>query len=629
MTDERLPPLSAAAAGEPASDGGEGEDVVIEEDTPIDEAEERRKRRKARAKLALRIPDDEIARPNGDRPASSPDERPASVPDREEAATQEMAPVPSEPITGTRIISVGPPPSDVAEKVSEKLAEKTVEMAALSPSTLDVVAAAAEEARSGERPKVVLPPAAVDDGKTPIAPMVMTKDDESFDVPVDEDLSSGDIEESVTVPRPLDVRRSSVPPPAKTGGGDVMIPPAPKRPSSIPPPPASAEPLEIDEVEAAAVLSSRPPPRQSSPPPAASSAVKVASIPPSPPIPVDAMASSPRVSAVALVDADELDNKADEAELDTADVIAVESVKHPPPAKTSTPPTPRRPSSDPPRGAAAPQNAGKAPVIVPTHGAKAESKDAVSSRKRAKLWWEELFNDDFLRATPKLTDKQIAAEVDFVEDSLAVAKGGALLDLGCGTGRHAIELTRRGYNVVGFDLSLAMLSRAADEAQDRDQKINFIQGDMREMTFEGRFDGIFCWGTTFGFFDEEKNLQVLKNVFRALRSGGQFLLDVANRDFIIHQSPSLAWFEGEGCVCMDEMAMDWITSRMKVKRTMMMEDGRNREVEYSIRLYSLHELGKILHDLGFRICEVSGRTATPGVFLGPDSPRTLILAEKP
>ena len=62
-----------------------------------------------------------------------------------------------------------------------------------------------------------------------------------------------------------------------------------------------------------------------------------------------------------------------------------------------------------------------------------------------------------------------------------------VLDLACGTGRHAIELTRRGYEVVGFDLSLAMLAKAAEEAQDRDQKLNFVQGDMREMTFDGTF----------------------------------------------------------------------------------------------------------------------------------------------
>jgi len=182
--------------------------------------------------------------------------------------------------------------------------------------------------------------------------------------------------------------------------------------------------------------------------------------------------------------------------------------------------------------------------------------------------------------------------------------------------------------VVGFDLSLAMLARASDEAQDRKQKINFVQGDMREMTFEETFDGVFSWNTSFGFFDEEKNAAVIAKVHRSLKKGGQFLLDVVNRDNVIRSAPSLAWFEGDGCICMDEMQIDFITSRMRVKRTLMMDDGRTKEIEYSIRVYSLHELGKMLHDNGFRVAEVSGRTGTPGVFFGCESPRTLILAEK-
>ena len=77
------------------------------------------------------------------------------------------------------------------------------------------------------------------------------------------------------------------------------------------------------------------------------------------------------------------------------------------------------------------------------------------------------------------------------------------------------------------------------------------------------------------------------------------------------------------------MSIDWITSRMKVKRTMMM--GRRTDAgdcDYSVRVYALHELGKVLHESGFRVAEVSGRTATPGVFFGAESPRTMILAEK-
>jgi SAM-dependent methyltransferase len=273
-------------------------------------------------------------------------------------------------------------------------------------------------------------------------------------------------------------------------------------------------------------------------------------------------------------------------------------------------------------------------VIVPPHGSPLapppmnESSAAAAARKRARPWWEELFGDDFIRTMAKITDGQIYEECDFIEDSLGVAKGAMVLDLGCGTGRHAIELSRRGYQVVGYDLSLPMLARAADEAQERDQKLNFLQGDMRDMTFDDTFDGIYSWNTSFGFFEEEKNAQVITKVHKALRMGGQFLLDVINRDFLIRQAPSLAWFEGDGCICMDEMQIDWITSRMRVKRTMMMDDGRSKEIEYSIRVYSLHELGKILHDHGFRVAEVSGRTATPGVFFGNESPRTLILAEK-
>jgi SAM-dependent methyltransferase len=303
-------------------------------------------------------------------------------------------------------------------------------------------------------------------------------------------------------------------------------------------------------------------------------------------------------------------------------------------AATSMPPVrslPPPPSASAGAGVAKQPAGGKvARLIVPTASplAPPPMSESVPGRRKARPWWEELFNDDFIRTMAKVSDAQIAKEVDFVEESLAVAKGAMLLDLACGTGRHAIELTRRGYKVVGFDLSLPMLAKAAEEAQERGQKLNFVQGDMREMTFEDTFDGIYCWNTSFGFFEEEKNAQVVQRVHKALKKGGQFMLEVGNRDYIIRQAPSLAWFEGDGCICMDEMSIDWITSRMKVKRTMMMDDGRTKEIDYSVRIYSLHELGRVLHESGFRVAEVSGRTATPGVYFGNESPKTMILAEK-
>jgi SAM-dependent methyltransferase len=250
------------------------------------------------------------------------------------------------------------------------------------------------------------------------------------------------------------------------------------------------------------------------------------------------------------------------------------------------------------------------------------------NKKKKRQWFEELFNDDYARTLPTMDARYLDREVGFIEDALGCDKGATILDLGCGPGEQAVALATRGYEVIGIDLSLAMLARASDEASEKNQRINFLQGDMRDLTFDEAFDGIYCWGTTFGYFDDQKNAEVIQKIHRALRRGGRFLLDVVNRDYITPRTPSMVWFEGDGCVCMDEAQLNAITSRLVVKRTMMMEDGRQREIEYSIRLYALHELGKLLHDNGFRVVEASGDTSTPGNYFGAESPRILILAEK-
>jgi hypothetical protein len=107
------------------------------------------------------------------------------------------------------------------------------------------------------------------------------------------------------------------------------------------------------------------------------------------------------------------------------------------------------------------------------------------------------------------------------------------------------------------------------------------------------------------------------------------LLDVVNRDFVVSQQPSAVWYEGDSCVCMDDMCVDFITSRLKVKRSIIFDDGRQRECYYSVRVYSLHELGKLLHEVGFRVAEATGHPTTPGVFFGVQSPRIVILAQRP
>jgi SAM-dependent methyltransferase len=250
--------------------------------------------------------------------------------------------------------------------------------------------------------------------------------------------------------------------------------------------------------------------------------------------------------------------------------------------------------------------------------------------KRPSEWWAEIFDDDYLSLLPTPTARDDRREVDFIEKSLSVKKGSLVLDLACGNGRHAVGMARRGYRIVGVDLSLPMLARAGELAQENDQKINFIHGDMRELGFDKTFDAIYCVGTSMGYFDDSTNITVLEGIARALKPGSPFLLEVSNRDHIIEKQPNLIWFEGSGAVCMEETSFNYINSRLYVKRQLIFGDsGRQVNHELSVRLYSLHELGLILGRAGFVVHHVAGHPATPGAFFGVDSSKIIILAVRP
>lgn len=277
------------------------------------------------------------------------------------------------------------------------------------------------------------------------------------------------------------------------------------------------------------------------------------------------------------------------------------------------------------RSAAGPTPRG---VTPPPHPHKGAPEVPLPVFHEPRYWWERFFNDDYLRSVRMLSDEQVSRQCDFIESRLALQPGASILDVGCGLGAHAVELASRGYAVVGLDISLPMLSRASDEAQERDQRLNFLHADMRELSFESAFDAVLCWGTSFGYFDDEANRQVIERLYRTLKPRGRLMLGVVNRDFVVKSQPNVVWFEGDGCLCMEETSFDFIASRLNVRRTLLMEDGRQRESSYSLRLYTLHELGHLLHHQGFRVGEVSGSEATPGVFFGADSPQMLILAER-
>ena len=284
----------------------------------------------------------------------------------------------------------------------------------------------------------------------------------------------------------------------------------------------------------------------------------------------------------------------------------------PPPAIHKAPPSPPPAKKDKPPPAAIAAPLGK-PDAKPARG---------------KPWFIDLFDEDYLRTLPFLTPQATQAEAEFVIDAMGLQPGAQVLDVGCGYGRHAMELAARGFHVIGLDLSTPLLVRGGEEAHRRGLTINFVRGDMRELDFEAQFDGAYCLFSTFGYFDDETNKKTIANIARALRPGGRVLIEILNRDYVIADLPTRVWWEGDGCVVLEEVELNYFSSRIQVNRSVVFDDGRQLEQEISVRAYSLHEVGKLLHGAGFRVLEVSGAYHTRGRFFGNQSRHIIVLAER-
>ena len=305
-----------------------------------------------------------------------------------------------------------------------------------------------------------------------------------------------------------------------------------------------------------------------------------------------------------------------------APAAASTSPGQPPPTPVAkTPPTP------PPQKAA---QAGRPPQSSPV---KAPAPIAAAMKppepsKRGKPWFVDLFDEDYLRTLPFLTPQATQAEAEFVIESMGLQPGAQVLDVGCGYGRHAMELAARGYHIVGLDMSTPLLVRGGEEAHRRNLTINFVRGDMREIDFDSQFDGAYCLFSTFGYFDDETNKKTIANIARALKPGGRVLIEILNRDYIIADLPTRVWWEGDGCVVLEEVELNYFSSRIQVNRSVVFDDGRQLEQEISVRAYSLHEVGKLMHAAGFRVLEVSGGYHTRSRFFGNQSRHIIVLAER-
>src|SRR5436309_7761764 len=137
-------------------------------------------------------------------------------------------------------------------------------------------------------------------------------------------------------------------------------------------------------------------------------------------------------------------------------------------------------------------------------------------------WPVTFFDDDYLKfyRTSFAPDRS-AGGVESIAGALALAAGAAVLDLACGVGRHAIGMARRGYRVTGVDFNPRYLEIGAAEARGNGVEVRWLTLDMRELPFEREFAGVYSFFTSFGYFSDQDNENVLIRIAASLVPGGR------------------------------------------------------------------------------------------------------------
>lgn len=242
-----------------------------------------------------------------------------------------------------------------------------------------------------------------------------------------------------------------------------------------------------------------------------------------------------------------------------------------------------------------------------------------------------------------------SSEADFICKYL---KGKTVLDMGCGHGRHSLELASRGYEVTGIDYVKEHIDDARHKAvEQKIENVSFLRDDLRHTRLGSKYENIICLYDVIGSFpDSRDNIKLVKTAYENLQQGGVFILSVMNMELTeklvkdenklsVRNNPEALFrlkassamqnsgniFDGES------MLID--TDTGLVYRKEQFDSGSELSAEYVIRdkRYSMGEITKILTDTGFTVLESKYTSAGfTGSFAADDNhaKEILIVAEK-
>jgi SAM-dependent methyltransferase len=225
--------------------------------------------------------------------------------------------------------------------------------------------------------------------------------------------------------------------------------------------------------------------------------------------------------------------------------------------------------------------------------------------------WFELFVET-LDAT------QTAREAQFLVRRLPQPKFTRVLDVCCGTGRHAAMLVERGYDVTGIDVNDRAIAHARQATGGR---ATFLAHDMRRIDdLDGSFDAVVLLWQSFGQFDDATNTDILRQIAQKLMSGGRFVLDIYHRGF----------FETRLATRVHERRGRTITERKRMtgpRLTVELDYGDGRGDRFDWRVFRPDEIDELTRAVGLHaivMCSEFDESLPPS----PDRPRMQIVFEK-
>ncbi len=223
-----------------------------------------------------------------------------------------------------------------------------------------------------------------------------------------------------------------------------------------------------------------------------------------------------------------------------------------------------------------------------------------------------------------LTDERSEAEVASLVKLLELDPPMRILDLACGFGRHANRLAALGHAVTGVDLTPGFLEIAQSKAAEMGVHVDYRQGDMRHISFREEFDRVLLLFTSFGYFEDDENVQVMDNMARALKPGGLLRLDIPNRDVVVKALPATEVVDKGNDLMINRLSFDTLTGRFHNRR-IVLRDGVRKDKPFSIRLYNPTEIRDLLGRAGLEVHKMSSYDGQP---LSADSRGMVIVARK-